>query len=80
LQLATSTHDGTADSAWLGVALEYARANGQARVVDHLEAVLDDVVFEIESLGGNFSASRARVRVTDAHSQLVAEVRKELSL
>jgi hypothetical protein len=50
LQLATSTHDGTADSAWLVEALEYARANGQARVVDHLEAVLDDVVFEIESV------------------------------
>jgi hypothetical protein len=29
-------------------ALEYARTNGQARVVDHLEAVLDDVVFEME--------------------------------
>jgi hypothetical protein len=29
-------------------ALEYARANGQTRVVDHLEAVLDDVEFEME--------------------------------
>lgn len=50
MQLATSTHDGTADSAWLVEALEYARANGQARVVDHLEAVLDGVVFEMESV------------------------------
>jgi hypothetical protein len=29
--------------------LEYARANGQTRVVGYLEAVLDDVVFEMES-------------------------------
>jgi hypothetical protein len=31
-------------------ALEYARSNGQTRVVDYLEAVLDDVVFEMESV------------------------------
>ena len=48
MELATSTHDGTADLAWLVEALEYARANGQTRVVDHLEAVLDDVEFEME--------------------------------
>jgi hypothetical protein len=31
-------------------ALEYARSKGQTRVVGHLEAVLDDVVFEMESV------------------------------
>ena len=48
MQLAISTHDGTADLAWLVEALEYARDNGQARVVDYLEAVIEDVVFEEE--------------------------------
>jgi hypothetical protein len=33
----------------LAEALEYARAKGQTRVVGYLEAVLDDVVFEMES-------------------------------
>jgi hypothetical protein len=50
LELATSTHDGTAALTWLIEALEYARSNGQTRVVDYLEAVLDDVVFEMESV------------------------------
>jgi hypothetical protein len=49
LIVATSTHDGTADLAWLVQALDYARAKGQTRVVGYLEAVLDDVVFEMES-------------------------------
>ena len=48
MQLATSTRDATADSAWLDEALEYARTNGQTRVVGYLEAVLDDAVFEEE--------------------------------
>ncbi len=50
MELATSAHDRTADLAWLVEALEYARSNGQTRVVDYLEAVLDDVVFEMESV------------------------------
>ncbi len=50
MELATSTHDGTAGLTWLVEALEYARSNGQTRVVDYLEAVLDDVVFEMESV------------------------------
>jgi hypothetical protein len=33
----------------LAEALEYARAKGQVRVVGYLEAVMDDVVFEIKS-------------------------------
>jgi hypothetical protein len=48
LQLATRTHDGPADLAWLDVALKYARTKGQTRVVGYLEAVMDDVVFEME--------------------------------
>jgi hypothetical protein len=35
--------------AWLEAALEHARADGQTRVVGYLEAVLDDVVFEMEA-------------------------------
>jgi hypothetical protein len=49
LIVATSTHDGTADLAWLVQALEYARARGQTRVVGYFEAVMDDLVFEMES-------------------------------
>ena len=48
LQLATSTHDGTVDLVWLVEAMEYARSNGQAKVLGYLEAVLDDAVFEME--------------------------------
>ncbi len=48
LQLVTSTHDGTADLAWLVEALEYARSHGQTTVVGYLEAVLVDAVFEME--------------------------------
>ena len=48
MQLATSTHDGTVYLGWLYEALEYARAKGQTRVVGYLEAVLDDVEFEME--------------------------------
>jgi hypothetical protein len=48
LIVATSTHDGTADLAWVVQALEYARANGQSGVVGYLEAVLDDAVFDEE--------------------------------
>ncbi len=36
--------------AWLEAALEHARADGQTRVVGYLETVLDDVVFEMESV------------------------------
>ena len=33
---------------WLVSALEYARARGQSRIVDYLQSVADDVVFETE--------------------------------
>ena len=39
----------TATLAWLASALEHARSQGQEKVVDYLEAIADDVLFEIES-------------------------------
>ncbi len=38
----------TATSAWLMSALEQARREGQSKTVGYLEAVLDDVEFEME--------------------------------
>lgn len=34
---------------WLVNALEHARTTGQPKLEDYLEAVVDDVVFEVES-------------------------------
>ncbi len=39
----------TATLAWLVSALEQARREGQSKAVSYLEAVADDVVFEMES-------------------------------
>lgn len=48
--LATGATNGTVvDLSWLMGALEHARAQGQAEVVGYLEAIADDVVFEMES-------------------------------
>jgi hypothetical protein len=49
LDVRTEADTETATLGWLVEALEYTRANGQTRVTDCLEAVLDDVVFEVES-------------------------------
>ena len=49
LDVRTGADTETATLGWLVEALEYARSNGQTRVTDCLEAVLDDVVFEVES-------------------------------
>jgi hypothetical protein len=40
--------DDSATLAWLVDALEQARSQGQTRIVDHLETIADDVVFEME--------------------------------
>jgi hypothetical protein len=48
LEKATITHDHSATLTWLGDALEYARRRNQAKLVGHLEEVLDDAVFEME--------------------------------
>jgi hypothetical protein len=50
LEQATITHEDSATQVWLGEALAYARSNGQTKVIGYLEAVLDDAVFEKESV------------------------------
>jgi hypothetical protein len=40
--------DGTSILAWLIIALEQARRQGQTTLVDYLESIADDVVFEME--------------------------------
>ncbi len=48
--LATGTANGTVvDLSWLMSALEHTRAQGQTEVTGYLEAIADDVVFEMES-------------------------------
>jgi hypothetical protein len=44
-----SVDDRTATLMWLVSELEHARTRGQIKIVGYLEAVLDDVVFEMES-------------------------------
>ena len=39
----------TATLAWLVSGLEHARARGQTKLVGYLEAVVEDVVFEVEA-------------------------------
>ena len=46
MEQATITHKDSVTRTWLVDALEYARSNGQTKVVGYLEAVLDDAVFE----------------------------------
>jgi hypothetical protein len=46
LELTSSVNDGTL--AWLVRALEQARRQGQTKLVDCLETIADDVVFEME--------------------------------
>ena len=42
-------HTEEATLAWLMRALEHARSQGQEKVVDYLEAIANDVLFEMES-------------------------------
>ena len=60
MELREGVNDETAALAWLVSALEYARAQGQTRLVDFLETVADDVVFEMEMAAGRASV-RSRV-------------------
>ena len=39
----------TATLAWLVSALEHSRTRGDTKLVDYLEAVVEDVVFEVEA-------------------------------
>lgn len=49
LESMLGAHTDTATLDWLASALEQARARGQWKAVGYLEAVLDDVVFEMKS-------------------------------
>lgn len=48
LEVMPGTTMETAVLAWLVGALEHARMRSQTKLVSYLEAVLDDVVFEVE--------------------------------
>ncbi len=49
-ELATGAANETAvDLSWLMSALEHARAQDQTKVMHYLEAIADDVIFEMES-------------------------------
>ena len=49
MSLMLGVDDETAALAWLVGALEQARARSQTKLVDYLEVILEDVVFEMES-------------------------------
>jgi hypothetical protein len=49
LSLTLGVDNETAALAWLVGALEQARAQSQTKLVDYLEVILEDVVFEMES-------------------------------
>ena len=51
MDLMVSVDNTSASLAWLAGALEHARMQGQDRLVGYLEAILEDVVFEMESGG-----------------------------
>jgi hypothetical protein len=57
-----SVDDRTATLAWLVSGLEHARRRGQTKILGYLEAVLDDVVFEMESAARSESVSQLRFR------------------
>jgi hypothetical protein len=48
LNLAASEGEESVSLAWLEEALEYAYAHGQMQTLAHLEAVMEDVVFQME--------------------------------
>lgn len=48
MELVSRTHDDSAYLTWLVETLEYARTREQTKLVDYLEMVADDVVFEME--------------------------------
>ena len=48
MELKGGVDNETAASAWLVRALEQARRQSQVKLVDYLETIADDVVFEVE--------------------------------
>jgi hypothetical protein len=59
-----SVDDPTATLVWLVSELEHVRTRGQTRILGYLEAVLDDVVFEMESTArsGSVFAGREQLK------------------
>jgi hypothetical protein len=55
-----SVDDPTATLMWLVSGLEHVRMRGQTKIVGYLEAILDDVVFEIESAARSGSVFAGR--------------------
>ncbi len=58
LEAPTGVDNETATLAWLVSSLEQARTQGQSKAVGYLEAVADDVVFQME-MAARSSASRS---------------------
>jgi hypothetical protein len=48
LEVKSGVDDDTAALAWLVSTLEQARRQGQTKLVDYLETIADDAVFEME--------------------------------
>jgi hypothetical protein len=60
LEVPAGADDETATLVWLMGALEWARKGGHERLAGYLEAVADDVVFEVEAAArGALTASNA---------------------
>ena len=58
MRVMSSSDEQRASLAWLGIGLEHARTRGQTKLIGYLEAVLDDVVFEMELAARSESVSR----------------------
>jgi hypothetical protein len=63
LSLTLGVDNETAALAWLVGALEQARTQSQTKLVDYLEVVLEDVVFEMES-----AARSKRTRISSKYA------------
>jgi len=60
MRVMSSVDDPTATLMWLVSGLEHVRARGQTRILGYLEALLDDVVFEMESAARSGSVFAGR--------------------
>ena len=55
MELKGGVDNETAALAWLVSALEQARTRSQVKLVDYLETIADDVIFEVEMAAGRAS-------------------------
>ena len=62
VRVVLSVDDRTATLAWLVSGLEHARRRDQTKIVGYLEAVSDDVVFEVASAARSVSVSELRFK------------------